>query len=164
MAPNYRVALSFFLVFSPFLIFLNTYHETQEKTDTKQLPSPTDLPITSDPIISLSYLASLPPPSPPSPTCVPPGPLPPPLSCDAARNPGLSGKLLTRPRAVVMMIMFGFEVDTLEIALREQLDYVDTIFIIESTVNQKGVRSFINNYLIHFIHSLRDPSHCFGRE
>jgi hypothetical protein len=34
--------------------------------------------------------------------------------------------------------MFGFEVDTLEIALKEQLDYLDMIFIIESTVNQKG--------------------------
>ena len=38
-----------------------------------------------------------------------------------------------------MMTMFGYEVDTLEIALREQLDYVDKIFIVESTVNQKGV-------------------------
>jgi len=37
-----------------------------------------------------------------------------------------------------MMTMFGYEVDTLEIALREQLDYVDKIFIVESTVNQKG--------------------------
>lgn len=37
-----------------------------------------------------------------------------------------------------MMTMFGFEVDTLEIALREQLDYLDMIFIIESTLNQKG--------------------------
>ena len=43
-----------------------------------------------------------------------------------------------------MMTMFGFEVDTLEIALREQLDYLDMIFIIESTVNQKGVKIIVS--------------------
>ena len=51
------------------------------------------------------------------------------------------------------MILFGFEVfrhcctltslivevDVLEIALREQLDLVDHIFIVEATVTHKGV-------------------------
>ena len=47
-----------------------------------------------------------------------------------------------------MMIMFGFEVDTLEIALREQLEYLDKIFIVESTLNQKGVAiAVISPYL-----------------
>ena len=38
------------------------------------------------------------------------------------------------------MILFGFEVDTLEIALREQLNFVDKVFIVESTLTHKGVR------------------------
>ena len=41
------------------------------------------------------------------------------------------------------MILFGFEVDTLEIALREQLTLVDKVFIVESTLTHKGV-SFIS--------------------
>ena len=57
---------------------------------------------------------------------------------DKANNPGLEGPRLSEPRKVVMMILFGFEVDTLEIALREQLDIVDKMFIVESTVTHKG--------------------------
>ena len=38
------------------------------------------------------------------------------------------------------MMLFGFEVDTLEIALREQSDLVDKIFVVESTFTHKGVR------------------------
>ena len=37
------------------------------------------------------------------------------------------------------MILFGFEVDTLEIALREQQDMVEKIFIVESSFSHKGV-------------------------
>ena len=37
------------------------------------------------------------------------------------------------------MILFAFEVDTLEIALKEQMDVLDKIFIVESTVTHKGV-------------------------
>ena len=37
------------------------------------------------------------------------------------------------------MILFGFEVDILEIALREQQDLVDKIFIVESSASHKGV-------------------------
>ena len=37
------------------------------------------------------------------------------------------------------MILFGFEVDTLEIALREQLTLVDMVFIVESTLTHKEV-------------------------
>ena len=38
-----------------------------------------------------------------------------------------------------MMMLFGFEADTLEIALHEQLDLVDKIFVVEATVTHKGV-------------------------
>ena len=37
------------------------------------------------------------------------------------------------------MMMFGFEVDTLEVSLREQLDMVDTVFLVEATTTTKGV-------------------------
>ena len=37
------------------------------------------------------------------------------------------------------MIIFSFEVDTLEIALKEQQDMVDKIFIVESSATHKGV-------------------------
>ena len=37
------------------------------------------------------------------------------------------------------MMMFGFEVDTLEISLREQLDWVDTVFLVEATSTTKWV-------------------------
>ena len=38
------------------------------------------------------------------------------------------------------MLMFGFEVDTLEVQLREVADVVDVIFIVEATVTHHGVR------------------------
>lgn len=40
---------------------------------------------------------------------------------------------------MILMILFGFEVDTLEIALREQSDVVDKIFVVESTYTHQGV-------------------------
>ena len=40
------------------------------------------------------------------------------------------------------MMMFGFEVDTLEISLREQLEWVDTVFLVEATTTTKGVSFF----------------------
>ena len=44
-----------------------------------------------------------------------------------------------------MMILFSFEVDTLEIALREQADLVDRIFLVESRLTHKMV-SMIPHY------------------
>ena len=37
-----------------------------------------------------------------------------------------------------MMMLLGFEADTLEISLREQLDMVDKIFIVEATATHRG--------------------------
>ena len=37
------------------------------------------------------------------------------------------------------MILFSFEVDTLEISLREIQDVVDHIFIVESSITHRGV-------------------------
>ena len=81
----------------------------------------------------LSVLAAVPPASPPSPLCTAP-PLPP-AHCD---DPGL-GELLPSPRNLVTMILFSFEVDTLEIALKEMEDIVDVIFLVEATKSHKGV-------------------------
>ena len=80
-----------------------------------------------EPIIAVNTSCSL---SPPSPT-------PPPCSGHTA----LSGALLDSPRRIVLMIMFGFEVDTLEIALKQQQDLVDKIFILESSFTHRGVSS-----------------------
>ena len=44
-------------------------------------------------------------------------------------------------RKIVLMLLFAFEVDTLEIALKEQQDMVDMIFIIESSMSHKRVKS-----------------------
>ena len=41
-----------------------------------------------------------------------------------------------KPRKIVLIILFSFEVDTLEIALREQQEMVDKIFIVESSSSQ----------------------------
>lgn len=68
-------------------------------------------------------------------------------------SPGFTGRLLQQPRHIVIMMLFGFEVtcrifecldgpwqvDTLEISLREQLDLVDMVFLVEATVTHKGV-------------------------
>ena len=51
----------------------------------------------------------------------------------------ITGPVLLRPKRLVLMILFGFEVDTLEIALREQLKFVEKVFIVESTLTHKGV-------------------------
>ena len=89
-----------------------------------------------DLVLTLSKVAALPPNIPVNESCVPES-LPKYPSCSG--ETGLTGKMLTRPRKLVLMILFAFEVDTLEIALKEQMDVLDKIFIVESTVTHKGV-------------------------
>ena len=76
-------------------------------------------PLSDHPIPSLAAVASLP-------------PLP---SCS---DPAFTGKVLPTRRKIVHMILFGFEVDTLEIQLREAADLVDHYFIVEATLTHKG--------------------------
>ena len=102
-----------------------------------QLTKGAGIPYSSNPILSLSSLASLPPHSSPHPSCSPPPLLSPIPSC--VGQPGLTGERLPNARKVILMMMFGFEVDTLEISLREQLDWVDTVFLVEATTTTKGV-------------------------
>ena len=59
--------------------------------------------------------------------------------CQMSSVTGLTGALLDSPRKVVLLLLFSFESDILEIALREQQDVVDKIFIVESTVTHKAV-------------------------
>ena len=54
-------------------------------------------------------------------------------------QPGLTGRRFMEPRKLVLLILFGFEVDVLEIALKQQQDLVDKIFLVESTSTHRGV-------------------------
>ena len=54
-------------------------------------------------------------------------------------HPGLTGKRLDIPRKIVLLFLFGFEADILEIALKQQHDMVDKIFLVESTQSHRGV-------------------------
>ena len=96
------------------------------------------IPLSDAPIPSLARLAALAPPAPPPAQCSAPQ-LPRLPSCQG--QPGLTGTRLAEPRRLVLMILFSFEVDTLEIALREQLEHVDKLFIVEATTTTKGVRT-----------------------
>ena len=95
-----------------------------------------EIPLSDSPIPSLARLAALAPPSPPPAQCSAPQ-LPRLPSCQG--QPGLTGTRLAEPRRLVLMILFSFEVDTLEIALREMIDIVDVIFLVEATKSHKGV-------------------------
>ena len=90
-----------------------------------------------DLVFTLAQVAAMTPHVPVNMSCLPP-PLPTVPMCHG--ETGLTGDRLDRPRKVVLMILFSFEVDTLEIALREQLDLLDKVFLVESTITNKGVR------------------------
>ena len=92
--------------------------------------------IYQDLIYVLSNISTLPPPVAASSSCLPPA-LPSIPGCSG--EPGLTGEIMKIPRRLGLMILFGFEVDTLEIALREQHHMVDKIFLVESTKTHKGV-------------------------
>ena len=112
--------------------FIATDEVRQDVTDKDSKKDTTK----GDLVFTLAQVAALPPHVPINHTCFPP-PLPRYPSCKG--ETGLTGRRLEKPRKVVLMILFGFEVDTLEIALREQMDLLDKIFIVESTLTNKGV-------------------------
>ena len=89
-----------------------------------------------DLVFTLAQVAATTPPVPINMSCLPP-PITTLPTCHG--ETGLTGEILGKPRKVVLMILFSFEVDTLEIALREQLDLLDKVFLVESTVTNKGV-------------------------
>ena len=92
--------------------------------------------IYQDLIYILANISSLPPPAAASSSCSPPVL---PSTPDCSGQTGLTGEIMKHPRRVALMILFGFEVDTLEIALREQHQMVDKVFLVESTKTHKGV-------------------------
>ena len=126
------------LFFGSFLVFnfiLATWSHMKD-VFTNGAGDPAIFQAYSDLIYILSNVSSLPPPSPPTSTCHPP-PLP--LRPDCSGQPGLTGEMMEQPRRLGLMILFSFEVDTLEIALREQHHLVDKVFLVESTKTHKGV-------------------------
>ena len=116
------------------MIALGFFHSFLLKEDVVE-PSKEDRGV-GDLVYTLSHVAAAPPPYPVNTTCYPP-PLPRYPSCKG--ETGLTGKRLPKPRKVILMILFAFEVDTLEIALREQMDLLDKIFLVESVLTHKGV-------------------------
>ena len=86
----------------------------------------------TDLIGGLSEFATLEPRVPVSNECSSPPPLPQEVDCTAFPD-GLSGVRRPAPVRIAHMIQFGFEVDVLEIHLRELYDVVDYFFILEST-------------------------------
>ena len=70
-------------------------------------------------------------------------------SPQCAGHSGLTGRRRSHPARIVMMFLFSYEVDVLEIALHEAHDIVDKIVIVESSMSHRGV-SFItmNNMLM----------------
>ena len=145
MAKAFAPFLAFLaLLFLPPLLFFQ--RPASQEEDTFRRPSPgkdgswqasLSPPLSDNPITSLAALAAFPPPVPASPTCRP-APLP---SSPTCNDTAFSGHQLQKPRKLALMLMFGFEVDTLEVQLREVADVVDVIFIVEATVTHHGVRN-----------------------
>ena len=126
------------LVIATLLLLSLTWNDIQDvelEPDVFQLGD--QLQFSPNAVLSLAKLAMVPPPAPVSSSCSPPPSPPSPPSCEG--QSALTGQLLPRPRRLVLLMMFSFEVDTLEINLREQLDWVDMIFIVEATTTTKGV-------------------------
>ena len=107
------------------------------------------LPITDSAIHSLAAVAAFPPPVAPSASCSLPS-LP---SSPVCKDPAFTGAVLPKSRRIVLMLLFGFEVsnspsllpfswhcqvDTLEVMLREVVDLVVKIFLVENTVTHRG--------------------------
>mmetsp|Transcript_10582 Transcript_10582/g.65100 ORF Transcript_10582/g.65100 Transcript_10582/m.65100 type:complete len:488 (-) Transcript_10582:1068-2531(-) len=88
------------------------------------------MPSKSQLLEALALVASLPPPHPINQSCTPPA-LDPHPTCTGGT--GFTGTALPAPRRIIHMVLLGFETDTLEILLREELDVVDVIFLVEST-------------------------------
>ena len=64
--------------------------------------------------------------------------------------------MLKTPRKIVLMILFSFESDTLEIGLYDWLDLVDYVFIVEATKTHKGVGIVLYCLVFHLLILLQD--------
>jgi hypothetical protein len=122
--------------------YMDQPHAGRAKTCCKAWNESTVLSWTWEPskrqlVEALARVARLPPSAGPNSTCRPPA-LPTPPVCTGAS--AFTGATLASPRRVAYLMQIGFEGDTLEIALREVLDVVDVVFLVENTRshNSKG--------------------------
>ena len=74
-------------------------------------------PLSDNPIFSLAAVASQDPSSPPNSSCTLPA-IPPSLIASPCKDPAFSGQILQKPRRIIHVILFGFEVSILEIHMR----------------------------------------------
>jgi len=124
------------LFIATFLLFVLIRHP-QSLNISLEVPLPeTSPPISSDPVSTLAGLGAIAPPVPINESCLRP-PLP---RVPACMDSAFSGEPLIRPRKLALMLLLGFEVDTLEIHLREAVDMVDVIFLVESTTTHHGTK------------------------
>ena len=94
-----------------------------------------------DLVASVSEFAIVEPRIPIADSCMTAPPLPEPSISDCTSHPDLFNGKRARPAKIGHMIQFGFEVDVLEIHLRELYDVVDVFFILESTKAHAGLVS-----------------------
>lgn len=73
---------------------------------------------------------------------------------DCTTQPAFTGELLEKPRKIILMMIFSFELDTLEVALKEQEDMVDKIFLVESSATHKGVGDPVSCLPVTIFHTL----------
>ena len=139
-------------ILSPAVIILITTSLLRHSPDTGVGPRPHKAIQTKELLLLLTELALIPPEAPVNQTCRPPE-----LREDKFfqflsekkylpfREPtcgsetGFTGRRRNKRASVILMMLFSFEVDTLEISLRESHDVVDHIFIVESSRTHRGV-------------------------
>ena len=131
-----------FLVFASFVLYFRKWHNgipSNRVSSENNATSVDTSKVTMRRLISLlAENAATPPLIPVNSSCVP-EPLQQATSSICLDQPGLTGRRFKEPRRLILLILFGFEVDVLEIALKQQQDLVDKIFLVESTSTHRGV-------------------------
>ena len=159
---NVRNFVKIFLPAAIILITTSFIRHTEERRGGDGDPPPPHSPAPDKVIqikelfLLLTELALQPPEAPVNQTCKPPElreeifPHPPSIEYKivermsfreptCATETGFTGRRRSKKASIILMMLFSFEVDTLEISLREIQDVVDHIFIVESSTTHRGV-------------------------